>query len=1809
MSNPANNSPDSNATNEPKGEPIQPRLATPMTASSSTSKTALTASTDDADPGAVEAATTKKTKKNSGKKKSRWWWRWTKRLAIAGLAARIALWLFLEQLANFGAGFAGLSVEWRSASLSISGLSLHIEDLVVRNVEDAGGSALLSAQEVVADLSMRQLLSGQISVVDAGIAGARVTVHRNPDGTLRLPKAWLEPAAVTLPPEEEAEVDDDQPLSFELPLWIASTRLHDLQFDFVDESVTPETRHTGKLDLDVSDVGFPDRNGSVMLRVHAPQLCDELFAHAQVQAATSKADVTFQAAVRGFRPQQFDLPQEFVDMIENAHVVDVRLGGDLHATILPSAPKHPALAGGISFGLALDGIERSTITSKFGPTEAIGAGTVDAGVKTPFSLTMHADGIVEMLRLQDGQLVLSGTRTGVNADLRGEGLTGVRIQPVLEAAGLELPESGLDLDASLNAEFGDSMSVDLSGVKIRSQQQQLLEIKRVAIRDVRTVDDTLAIGTVELIGPVLPIRKEADGSMLLAGLRITTPTTVAAETPQPAATVAVAEPVSLPKLRLGSLDWTGTKIVYTDATQTPETTLSLQDLHVHADAIAIGEVAPPGRLTVQFSVPDVLQRFTAELNVKSTENSLGMSLQSTTSGITLQGVRNWLEPLGIQSELQSGEFRFGVGAELTLRENGFAANAELANLRFSDGDQKLLSLRSVRGSGINESNLGTWAIQDPFVKVHRDAEQVLHAVGLRLGPSTTAATASTAAPASPDNQATTPKPRRRPNTLEPVFRHGELSLDRTTIAWTDARYPDRTFAIGLDAKIGANGGDGKLPVELTLRLDRAMQSCGIEAVVQLSPTSDTINGKLKALGIQGSELAMLLPEGMSCTLVDGELNASFDAGIHKVDSSAMHAKLLGLKLQDRTVELAAIDEVVFDVASASETEVHITDAHVRGIRATVTMTPEALHVPGFAFATATTQPAPPTAKDPAPEDPAPKNSKPDDSAPATTTPGALARKGDEPQPTEPKPTEPKLPAQPPVARSEPLTLPKLRIDALALELERFELRDRRGEEAEPLVLQTNLKLQEPWIGDPNADVPSPMLLKLTGGVQPLGAKFAADTKLSPFDLTPTLDIDFTLDSFDTTQLQRVMPSLANQLRGEATALTATAKVHGFLNMKRRNASKFDFSRALGAELTLENLELRDANTEQPYASIANIDAVVRAIHPASGSLLLRSLTIDDPQFRVEKDKHGTHIAGFLLPAPPTPTPSESPPVSPPTDQSPPDQSPPGQSPPGQSPPGQSPSQTSPSDPAPKATTPVPVAKPDKPAPSNPADGELAIDRFDLLGLKIDFKDATTDPPTHLLLADTDAELRRFSTRAFTEPRPMSFSVAVRGGPVKLERRVIKSSVLAGLLTAGAEALVGANQEHEYEQRAMLDELRANGQLQLFPTTIGRVNVSLTDLELAAFRGLAEQAGVNLTDGLYDARVNIEMKGYDGIDIRSNHVLTHLALDEPPDGPIYRYLRLPAPIQTVLFLLRNEDGQQRLPISLHVPADGVSKSTIIDLAVQNLVKLIGDAFGSAGARVLGGATGGLLGGSSDVPDLVIEIPFANGSPLPDATNLKPLTDAAIADETLSIVLTHEMGAGDQPRAHQLANPEAEVVQATIARLQRKRTELEAERTPLAADVVALYAAGKSQEALRTQQKLRAVDDHLGELYSALAEAITQIGNPSERSDLRRTRAAAMALGEARLDAVSQELANSCPQLIDSASEDAGPRIERRPGRGLPIAGLPDGGRVVAVLRRRAAQDLPSKQLKRKPGDRPTVRGSRFTGVPPVADPSNRAFNSR
>ncbi|HEB52287.1 MAG TPA: DUF748 domain-containing protein [bacterium] len=1588
----------------------------------------------------------------------RWWWRWTRRTAITAVLLRVLLALFLLPLVDFGAGFAGLTVSWRRASLSLSGLSLHLDDVLVRDAEHPDRPPLLAAQEVFCDLSLRQLLGGRLSVVDVALAGARITVERDAQGRLLLPT--VESADEARAPEAPDGPEEPKPWRFDPLLRIASARLHDLQFALVDRATTPPTTYRATLDLDVADFGFADRDGTASLRLVVPDRLDELSLVVHTAAAppgAERANASFQAAVRGLRPHAFDLPSAVLDSLDGAHVIDLRGQGELHLRALANAPM-PAIDGRVEFAADLDGIERSSLAATFGPTQPAGE-----ALATPFAFTFAADGLVDSLRLADGRLSRFDDRVEFAAALRTDGLTGARLRPLLAAAGITLPADGIALTAGLSGAFGERLELAIDDLHLGDGTGLGATLDHLLVRDLHHDAARLSIGAVEIVGPDLALVREPDGTLIVAGVRLAPPSTAGVPPPAPRANPAPsAATPALPHLHLGSFDWTGARISLQDQSCTPTRSLALADLEVHAAAVSLGAVAPPGKVEVSFAVPDAIGACTAELTLTPQADGLAAEVRGSLRRITLASLRPWLAPLGIEPEWRAGRARFGANAEVTIDERGIRCDAELADLLLQDGDVRWLSLRRLRGEGLRVGDdgfdAGTWTVQEPFVKLHLDEHQRLHALGLAFGAAT-----EPAAPARP--AVARPSRRTRRGDDAPPFRHGAVRVREAVAAWTSAAHGERVFAIGLDAELGADSGRGApVPIEVAVRLDRAVQELRATAELQRNPTRALVAGTITARGVQGAELQPLLPPGTRCTLVDGELRAGFRVEVATGETTALTAELRDLTLRDRSAEVFAADEILAKLPQLADDQVHVEDLHVHGLRLAVAHTRDALQVPGFACST-----APPPA-----------------SADEEPTPAAT-------------PTSPR-------------TLPKLRIDAFAVQLDRLEYRDRIAADAEPLVLHGTLRLARPWRGDPAADEPETLTLQLTGEGQPFGARLAATARISPFALAPTIDLDWRLEDCDTTALARVLPSLADRVRGEATRLTAGASVHLRLDLKRRDPAQFDLSRPFGLEFSVADLALGDAASGTDYLRLAGLDARVRAIDPDRGDVLVRDVDIDAPTLFARRDVDGLHVAGLVL-APPAPA---------------------------------------------RESDAEPAAEDDG------DDGpEFAIARLRLLGLAVDYRDETTDPPTHLHFTDSDAELARFTTRAFHEPLPLSFSVAVRGGDVELTRRVIKSSVLSGLLSSGAELLAGGRDQHERQSRPLLDQFVATGNLTLFPRPKGHIEARLDRLELPALRGLAKQGGVELADGLYDMRMRIDLRGYDGVDVDSEHVFTWLQLSEPPDGPISTYLRLPAPLQTVLFLLRNADDEQRLPIRLHVPADGVRTGAIVDLVAESLVRLIGDAVGDAGSRALGMLTDPLLGSNTETPDIAVELPFAPGSELPQDGDLTALLAAVRADATLKIVLTHELGAGDREHMAALANPPAEVVARTLRRLRAERTRLERSRPALADEVVALHAAGKNHEAQRSFARLRALDTELGELLATEAEALERLAATSPRAAARRTREAARQLAAARLDATTARLLQAMPGLPRS-------RIERRPGRGLPTEGLTAGGRVVATLRRSAVE---------------------------------------
>jgi hypothetical protein len=381
--------------------------------------------------------------------------------------------------------------------------------------------------------------------------------------------------------------------------------------------------------------------------------------------------------------------------------------------------------------------------------------------------------------------------------------------------------------------------------------------------------------------------------------------------------------------------------------------------------------------------------------------------------------------------------------------------------------------------------------------------------------------------------------------------------------------------------------------------------------------------------------------------------------------------------------------------------------------------------------------------------------------------------------------------------------------------------------------------------------------------------------------------------------------------------------------------------------------------------------------------------------------------------------------------------------------------------------------------------------------------------------------------------------------------------------SAARAVTLQGDQHALAPRPLFEEIAVAGRLAFAPFLQGEARANVTAFELTGLRGLAKAVSIEIADGVLDQRVEVDLRGPDGVDVRSLQVFRWLSLTEPPGGPISTYLRLPMPLPSVLFLLRNDEDEQRVPIAIHLPARGVKTSDVVDAVAEAFAKVVADAVAGAAARAAGVVTGffDFLWPKRVLPTAALD--FAGGDPALSVGDLSRIADALARDPQLEAVLAHELGPDDLARAAALASPPPTVVAAHVADLRQRRAELETRRQQLVADLDALYAAARLPEARRGQEALLAHDGMLGALERTLDEALGLLGGDTPRAARRRTDAAARALAQARLDAVAAALRAAVPEL-------AADRLVRRTPRGAASADATGGGRVTIALRRRTTR---------------------------------------
>lgn len=966
------------------------------------------------------------------------------------------------------------------------------------------------------------------------------------------------------------------------------------------------------------------------------------------------------------------------------------------------------------------------------------------------------------------------------------------------------------------------------------------------------------------------------------------------------------------------------------------------------------------------------------------------------------------------------------------------------------------------------------------------------------------------APAPPEPAAETPPAAESPPSDEPgrLLALDQLAVTDIVLAWTDAALqPPVVTSLRLDltgAQLQWGPGASESRFELALAVPGDCGRLALLGTLHGDPDALALDARLELRGLRAGPLARYLPPGVANEMQAGAADAHLTVGwaADSQGGGAAHVELTDFVLQDEAgPPLLAFDALRLNAPrlDAAQGVFELSDLVLMGLRGRARLDASGgLHVLGFSFAAG----AP--AADPAPAASGASASASETASESVSTPATAS-------------------AAPP--------LPRVSLERLDLELAEFTFTDESQAGAAPLVAGLRLQNREPLrlLDTALEDLP-PLRLLLTGRALPVAQSLRVELEAAPWQSPATLSVGLELSGLRGEGLTALRPELAATLDGSGLADgRLSVQLRAELDL-RRHGAQFDLSQGFAARLAVHDLALRAAPEGAVLVGLKGLELEAPRIDPAGGLVHVRSLDLDTPQAVVRRDAAGLHVAGLLLRAPAEAATDATAKTA----------------------------EEAAAEPAAEATADAATATP----AAAPAGPEVRVDRLTLHGLDLGLSDETSTPPCVIALNALDIEVRRFTTLAFVEPKPIRFSLFLGAGEIELPRTSKSSSVFAGLASAAALAVTGNEDEVQFERRPAFGEVALTGTLRLAPALTGNLRFGLSGFELPALAGPASAAGVEIGDGLFDATVTVRFRGEQGLDLDSRLKFTDLSLSEPADGPIATYLKLPAPLDSVLFLLRNERGEQLINFDLSVPADGIGGGRVAAAAGEAIGAVIGRAVAAVPARMLTSVTDlvGVTGGEAGPPQPELALVFAPGSTALPEVSLKDLRNALTrlrSQDGALLSLEHRLGQADLARADQLGNPSVEQCTLRAAQLRQQRTELLRRQAECSAEARAMLLVGRSADAESARARLIEAEQQVCLTEAALDSVFERLRPGAERYREQRARVAALQIGQARLEAVRRALLALGLPGVES-------RIELRPPRLDPIEGE-DGGTVLATLK--------------------------------------------
>ncbi len=664
-------------------------------------------------------------------------------------------------------------------------------------------------------------------------------------------------------------------------------------------------------------------------------------------------------------------------------------------------------------------------------------------------------------------------------------------------------------------------------------------------------------------------------------------------------------------------------------------------------------------------------------------------------------------------------------------------------------------------------------------------------------------------------------------------------------------------------------------------------------------------------------------------------------------------------------------------------------------------------------------------------------------------------------------------ARPSTAQTATPLSPRIILKDLDLGIARVSWQDKTDPNAEALVLH-DVSLTNDQIvsfSDSLADVNNPIMVTLKGRLDPLIDRFEVRAKCLPFAAEQSAEATVTLDGLHGAGLTRVWPGLASSLDGSSLSqghFSAQASLTTALS--RRHFLDFDWTRPFALNLEAHDLRLTNGTDTVDLLGFNELHVEAPQIDLVQKHYQINRIEWTGPLARLHQTAQGLEIAGLTLK-------STVPPAS---------------------------AETVPADPNRPAPAPLSVHQPD-----------VTIDQILVSGLDVRYLDDTVEPPVVIPLNDFDFEWRGFSTRALTQAVPMQFNALLSAGDVP---------IAVGRAPSSSDPNVTVP---VYEQMPLLQEVTATGRLTLGPRPQGWIKAGVNGLELRALRGLAQKSGVSIGNGVLDASLDVRIKPDGKAPTTLGLVFSDLSLSESSEAPLSKLLHLTAPLDVVLFAIKDLDGALRLKPHFVLDRQGLSRKQISEAVFGAVGALVTKAFVTSPfkpATAVGGLLG--IGRQEDKQIAPITLTYEPGTLVlseEQRYGLDEIIKQLKKDPKLSVTIRHTLGAADLKVAERLANPSLPDRKQLIHELQQRQRDLLARRSVLLDEAETAYGLDNTQTAQDYTEELIALHERLGLLERSLDNLLETLRPSTDVSQKRRTREGAIALGQARLNILEQTLA--------------------------------------------------------------------------------------